>query len=434
MKLHINLFFILLSGSLGFAQDHSKELVYNTPNSQGLDSAYIYHKVDSIMTRGIQERAFPGAQLLVAKNNAIIYHEAFGYHTYDSLQAVSKKDLYDLASVTKIAGPLPVLMQLHDQGKLDLDQNFSYYWKPWRHRKDKKDLTVREVLAHQAGLEPYIVFASKLIRKNGKLKRRFVRHHYSHIFSVKIYDSLYLHNRFYRKMKRIINRSNVSDEKKYKYSGLSFLLYPEIIKNITGVDYEDYVTDSIYRPMGANTLMFNPTGKYPDSLIVPTEIDNIFRNKTVHGWVHDENAGLMGGVSGNAGLFGTALDLAKLIYMYQNMGVYGNKRYISEGTMKEFTKAQYAENDNKRALGFDKPLLNNSELSISQASPAPEVSPNSFGHGGFTGTYVWADPDNNLLFIFLSNRVYPNRSHRALYNLNIRPSLQQVFYRADEHE
>ncbi|QLE00312.1 serine hydrolase [Galbibacter sp. BG1] len=405
-------------------------LGYGLASDVGLDSVYINNKVDSIMTKGIEEKAFPGAQLLVAKSGTVIYHKSFGFHTFDSIVQVDNNDLYDLASVTKITGPLPVLMQMVDNGKLDLDTPFSNYWKPWKHKRNKKDLTLREILAHQAGLEPYYIFLQEIM-KEGEFKRRYVRKEPSKKFSLEIYDGLYLNKNFIKKVYRIINRTEVSAEKKYKYSGLSFLISPELIKQLTGVPYENYVRDSIYKPLGANTLMFNPSGKYPDSLIVPTELDSVYRKAYIKGWVHDENASLLGGVSGNAGLFGTANDLAKLIKMYQNMGVYGGKKYISEATLIEFTRVQYPENGNKRGLGFDKPLLNNSELDIAHASPAPEVSAKSFGHAGFTGTYVWADPENDLLFIFLSNRVYPTREHRNLYSLNIRPSLQQVFYKAE---
>ena len=414
----------------GLSIQSTIRLGYALPEKEGLDSNYINYKVDSIMKRAINEQAFPGAQLLVAKNNSIIYHKSFGFHTYDSVVPVSNEDLYDLASVTKISGPLPILMQLVDQGKIELDEKFSTYWKDWRRRKDKKDLTVREVLAHQAGLQPYYVFVNEVM-KDGDFRKRFVRNEPSRRFPTQIYDGLYINKNFPRKMYRILNRSEVSPIKKYKYSGLSFMLYPKMIQQITGVSYEDYLLDSIYKPLGARHFMFNPKGKYLDSLIVPTEIDTIFRHTLVKSWVHDENAGLLGGISGNAGLFGTAEDLAKLMYMYQSMGTYAGKRFISESTLREFTTIQYPDNDNKRGLGFDKPLIGNAGLDISKASPAPEVSPESFGHGGFTGTYVWADPMHQIVFIFLSNRVYPNRTHSALYQLNVRPSLQQVFYTAD---
>ncbi|MEH6408410.1 MAG: serine hydrolase domain-containing protein [Leeuwenhoekiella sp.] len=397
-------------------------------------SDFIDKKVDSVMSLGINSHAFPGAQLLVARRGAIIFHKSYGYQTYDSIIPVENDDLYDLASVTKIAGTLPAVMKLVDEGKIDLDAKFSKYWEPWQHRKDKRDLTVREILAHQAGLEPYIVFLNDVLRKNGKFKHRFIRAEKSNRFSVQTYDNLYLNKRFVRKMYRKINRSEVSPEKKYKYSGLTFLLFPQIIENLSGVPYDQFVEDNFYKPLGANTLMFNPVEhNFPLEKIIPTEEDSIYRKNYVKGWVHDENASLMGGVSGNAGLFATADDLAKLIQMYMNMGIYGGKRYISERTLKEFTRVQFPENENRRGLGFDKPLLDNPDLNIESASPNPEVSMNSFGHSGFTGTFVWADPDHELVFVFLSNRVYPTRNNTAVYDLHIRPSLMQIFYKEENN-
>ncbi len=404
-------------------------LSYATPKLVGLDSAYIYPKVDSIMASGIQNRAFPGAQLLVAKDSKIIFHKAFGFHTYDGVQKVALDDIYDLASVTKIIGPLLAIMKLVDEDKLNLDNPFSLYWKPWRKRKDKKDLTLREILAHQAGLEAYIVFLNKVM-KNGRLKKRFVKNIPNKRFKKQAYDHLFVKNRFKNKMHRIINRSKVSGEKKYHYSGLTFLIYPDLISQLTGMDYKDYLQQTFYGPLGCKTLGFNPKLQHFPNTIVPTELDTLYRNALIQGWVHDENASLLGGISGNAGLFGTAKDLAKLMQMYQNYGVYMGKRYISEATVKEFTQVQYPENGNRRGLGFDKPLLNNAKLSLSEAYPAPESSPESFGHSGFTGTFVWTDPKNQLVFIFLSNRVYPTRKHRDLYELNIRSALHQVFYKA----
>ena len=402
-------------------------LRYSSLTNEGYDSIRVCAKIDSIMQRGIKENAFPGAQLLIAKNNTVVFHETYGYHTYDNKDSVSKNDLYDLASVTKIAAALPSIMLLHDRGKMELDSPFSNYWKPWRHKKDKKNMTVREVLAHQAGLVPYIVFASETM-KNNKFNKRFLRSKASNKYSIPVYKDLFLNKRFHKKMYRIINRSEVSAKKKYKYSGLTFLLTPEITKQLSGSDYETFLKENIYAPLGAHSIGFNPLNYYPKKNIIPTEYDSFFRKKTIKNWVHDENAALMGGVSGNAGLFATANDLAKLMQMYMQFGSYGGKQFIKKSTLLEFTKVQFPENDNKRGLGFDKPLLNNASLSLSKASPAPQVSEASFGHGGFTGTYIWADPENELVYIFLSNRVNPTRDHKNLYNLNIRPSLMQVFY------
>lgn len=406
-------------------------LTYANPSAVGMDSLYIHAKVDSIMTMAIKEEAFPGAQVLVAKNSKIIFHKAYGFHTYDSLQEVGLTDIYDLASVTKIIGPLPALMKLHDQGKLDLDAPFSTYWPDWKNRRDKKDLSVREVFAHQAGLIPYIIFLQDVMKKNGSLKKRFVRHQPDDKFSSRAYENIYIKDKFKKKIYRKIKRSKVSDIKRYKYSGLTFLLYPEMISQMTATDYETYLTQNFYAPLGATTLGFKPkTKNYPNN-IVPTELDTLFRHGLTKNWVHDENAALMGGVSGNAGLFASATDLAKMMQMYMNYGSYGGKRYLSEETVREFTRVQYPDNDNRRGLIFDKPELNNGELGLTDSYPAPSSSPESFGHSGFTGTFVWADPTHELVYIFLSNRVYPSRTHSNIYKYNIRSAVQQVFYEAN---
>jgi CubicO group peptidase (beta-lactamase class C family) len=430
-KISISFFLIITLVQLGFAQ---RELIHASPSQMGFDKAYIQHKVDSLMKMGIDSLAFPGAQVLVAKNDTVIFHKAYGYHTYDSIQPVALDDLYDLASVTKIAGPLPALMKLVDEGKLDLDKPFSTYWEPWRKQKDKKDLTLREILAHQAGLIPYIVFLNEVVKKNGKIKRRFVHDSSNKRYLGQAYEGIYINKRFERKMNRIIDRSEVSAEKKYLYSGLTFLIFPSLIEQLTGTDYQTYLEENFYQPIGAYTLGYLPKVKNYPNTIVPTEVDSLFRKTLVNGWVHDENAALKGGISGNAGLFATADDLAKLMLLYQNYGNVDGQQLISAETVKEFTDVQFPENDNRRGLGFDKPLLNNSELSLADAYPSPLASPASFGHSGFTGTFVWADPENKLTYIFLSNRVYPSRDHQKLYSLGIREALQDVFYRPPSKE
>ncbi|WP_347173541.1 serine hydrolase domain-containing protein [Polaribacter uvawellassae] len=421
---------IFLSLSVLSFSINAQKLTYGNPSEAHMDSLFMHQKVDSIITDAIQQQAFPGAQILVAKNHKIIFHKAYGFQTYDSIQKVHLDDLYDIASVTKILGPLPAIMKLYDEGKIELDAPFSKYWKPWQGRSDKENLTVREILAHQAGLNPYIVFLSEILKKDKSLKPRFVKTNPKKKFTRQAYDNIFVKDRFKNKMYRQINRSKVSDVKKYRYSGLTFLLYPKIISDITNENYKDYLQENFYKPLGAATLGFTPKTKNLTNKIIPTEVDSLFRHELTNGWVHDENAALMGGVSGNAGLFGSALDLAKMMQMFSNYGYYDYKQYISKSTLREFTKIQFPENENRRGLGFDKPLIGNDTLSISEAYPAPEVSAESFGHSGFTGTFVWADPKHDLIFIFLSNRVYPSRTHRNIYNLNVRPKVQQVFYQA----
>ncbi len=384
-------------------------------------------QIDSIITIGIKENAFPGAQILVAKNGTVVFHKTYGYHTYDSIQRVQPTDLYDLASVTKILGPLPILMKLYEEGKIELDVPFSTYWKPWRKIKNKKQLTLRQILSHQAGLQSYIVFLNEVMKKD-RYRRKFIHKTSSPAFKSQAYEKLFVRSSFKNKMYRIINRSKVREEKKYLYSGLPFLIFPELIKQITGHSYEYNLQKHFYIPTGAVTLGFLPKTKGFTNAIVPKEYDYRYRKSLVQGWVHDENASLLGGVSGNAGLFGSAHDVHKMMQLYQNFGTLEGKQYLLPSTLKEFTNVQYAENENRRGLGFDKPLLENKTLKITDAYPAPSASSESFGHSGFTGTFVWADPKNQLVFIFLSNRVYPTRDHRNLYKMHIRTSLQQLFY------
>lgn len=405
----------------------SAQLIYDTPESVGYNSVYIETKVDSIMNDAITQKAFPGAQLLVAKKGKIIFHKTYGYHSYDSIQRTEKTDIYDLASVTKITGPLPALMKLYEEGKLDLDVPFSTYWSSWKRRKDKKEITLRELLAHQSGMSPYIVFLSEVL-KDGKPKSRFIKKESKNGYTNKVYNNLYVKNRFNKKVFRKIKRSKINDEKTYLYSGLASLIYPTLIETITGENYEDYLYQNFYLPLGCEALGYNPLNKNFKNNIVPTELDTLFRKDYVKGYVHDENAALLGGVSGNAGLFATAKDMAIYMQMLLQRGTYNGKQYFKPSTVKEFIRIQYLENNNRRGLGFDKPLIGNDTLSLKEAYPAPQVSAESFGHSGFTGTFVWADPKYDLVFIFLSNRVYPSRTHSNIYNLNIRPKLQQVFY------
>ncbi|MCK0132245.1 beta-lactamase family protein [Flavobacteriaceae bacterium F08102] len=394
-----------------------------------IDSVYL-KAIDSIVNDAIQQQAFPGLVLLVARNDTVVFNKAYGFHTYDSLVKVKSDDLYDLASVTKIMGPLPAIMKLVEEKKIDLDVPFSRYWKSWRRIKDKKYLTLREMLAHQAGLSSYIVFLNHTLKKNGKPKRRFIRTKLSKRFNKQVYDGIYVKHNFNRYMYRKIRHSIPLPEKKYVYSGLSFLIFPELIEQRTGSTYEAYIKKHFYTPLGVKTLGFNPKSKHFSNAIVPTEKDSIFRHALTKGYVHDENAALLGGVSGNAGLFGTADDLLKMMLFYQHYGEFNGKRLLSDATVKEFNRVQFYGNDNRRGLGFDKPLFDNDKLSINEAYPAPSVSPESFGHSGFTGTFVWTDPVKKITFIFLSNRVYPTRAHRNIYNLTIRPKLQEMFYQA----
>jgi CubicO group peptidase (beta-lactamase class C family) len=317
-------------------------------------------------------------------------------------------------------------MKLYGQGKFDLDAPFSYYWPDFK-STDKADMTVREVLAHYAQLKPYIVYWQSTKKKSGKFKRRFFRDHPSEKFPVEVTDKLYLkHNYRQKGIYKAIRKSKLEPEKKYLYSGLSFYLFPEIIENLTGEEFQKYVNQQFYQPLGAQTLTYRPLELFPADRIVPTENDDFFRMKQLHGTVHDEGAAMMNGISGNAGLFSTANDLAKLMQMYLWWGEYGGERYLEEGAVKEFARCQYCEQGNRRGLGFDKPLIENKE----NGPTAKDASDAAFGHTGYTGTYTMVDPENGLLMVFMSNRVYPTRDNPKLYRLNIRTSIHQVLYDA----
>lgn len=380
--------------------------------------------IDSLAAFAIRQRAIPGCQIIVAKDGQVIYQKSYGYHTYDSLRQVKNTDLYDLASVTKVAAALPALMLLYDQGKFNPDATLSTYL-PYFKNSNKSDLTFRELLTHQAGLTPWIPFWQHEMKKNGKFRKRAISDRESNKYSYQIAGELYLKNNFQKHIYKEIKDSPVG-EKKYLYSDLSFYLYPEIVENLSGQKYEDFLLDNFYKPLGAETMTYNPMVNYRLDRMVPTEYDSLFRKQLIHGQVHDEGAALMRGISGHAGLFADVNDLAKLWQMYCNYGEYGGRRFLSDSTMHEFTRCQFPENNNRRALGFDRPM----PVPKPDGNTAVSVSQSSFGHTGFTGNFVWVDPEIDLVYIFLSNRVYPTRNNTKLYDLNIRTNIQEVIYEA----
>ncbi len=398
---------------------------YGPPEEANLDAKKL-SKIHEIAIAAIKEKAMPGCQIVVAKDNKVIFQESYGYYTYDSLQKVTDDDLYDLASITKVTGALPALMKLHEEGKFDLDATLGTYLRYFK-RGNKKKLTFREILAHQSGQKSGIGYWKTDKKKNGKYRRKTLNTVQSEKYPYEISDGLYVYKDYKKKIYKQIRKSDLG-EKKYLYSGLTFYLFPDIIASITGEKYDEYLYNNFYKPLGATTLTHNPLDKFDMDRIVPTEYDSLFRHHLVHGKVHDEGAALMQGMSSNAGLFSSANDLAKLFQMYCNYGSYGGQQYLSEATVQEFARCQFPENDNRRGLGFDRPLPEPHE----NGNTAKSVSQLSFGHSGFTGTYAWADPEYNIVYIFLSNRVYPTRENTKLYKHNIRTNIQEVIYEAME--
>lgn len=399
---------------------------YTLPEEVGMDSGILIGRIDSLMNQAMEAKAIPGGQILVAKDQKVIFHKAYGKHVYHDTIKVKKEDLYDLASVTKISTSMAALMKLYDEGKFELDGTLADHL-PKFNRSNKADISYRDILTHQARLPSGIPFWQNTLRKNGSYKWWTIKKDSSSRYPIKINNEMYLHRNYSDKMVKAIRKSPLLEKKEYVYSDLFFMLAPRVAESMMEEDFSTYLHNNFYDPLGATSLTYNPFEKYSQEQIVPTEHDYLFRHEPIHGRVHDESAALLGGVSGHAGLFGNSNDLAKLMQMYLNMGEYGGKRYIEEETLKDFSRRQFPDSKNHRALGFDKPFYNEEGVSINTAKDA---SKESFGHTGFTGIMVWMDPGQDLLYVFISNRVSPTRRNHRLYKLNTRTEIQQVLYDA----
>lgn len=386
--------------------------------------------LDKMMQLGLDSMAFPGAQLLVIHKGKVAVMEEYGCQSYAGCVPVQQTDLYDMASITKVTTATPALMYLYDQGRIDLDQDLCSYF-PVLCNSNKGGVPLREALAHQGRLMPYIVYYQNTYRKNGKFKNRTFKNEWSPRFPILITDSLYLHKKYKKQIDRAIAKSPLNPEPGYVYSGLTFLMYPELVKRLTGERIDSFMYHHFYDRLGATRLTYRPLDRFALEEIIPTEVDTTFRHQLIHGYVHDEAAAMLDGLSCNAGLFANALDLGKFCQMLLNKGTYGGERYLSEKVVEEFTRVQYPDLDNRRGLGFDKPLL---EYSEGASYVARSASPESYGHTGFTGTYFWVDPANEMIFVLFTNRVHPTRANGKLYRLGLRPRLHQAIYDFLERE
>ena len=380
--------------------------------------------LSDIVLEAMDSMAFPGAQLVVMHRGSTLVDTTYGYHTYARQRSVHGDDVYDLASVTKVAAAVPALMMLIDEGLLHLDDRLCDHF-DFLCRTDKGDITFRQALAHYGQLKPYIVYWQNTLKKNGKYRARTFRKTAHDRYPIMVTDSLFLHHKYKRKIEKAIRKSDLLDEKRYVYSGLLFLLVPDLVKQKTGLTLDEFLYKYVYGRIGADLLRFNPLDYLDLDRVVPTEKDTFFRHQQVHGRVHDEAAAMLNGVSGNAGLFGNARDLAKLCQLYLQEGRVDDEQIIDSMTVRVFTQCAYCEEGNRRGLGFDKPMITYDENGSYVARSASRFS---FGHSGFTGTFFWVDPLEDLIFIFFSNRVYPYRSNRKLYSMNIRPRLHQTVY------
>lgn len=402
---------------------------YSIPEEAGIDSEDLT-SIDSIVAEGINEKAYPGCQVLVAKEGKVIYHKSFGKHTYEGERKVKKSDIYDLASVTKIGATLLSLMKLNDEGKLDLDYSLCDYLPELVDSTPYANLRIRDILAHQAGLQAWVPFYIKTLHR-GKPKYEIYSTIKSDEYPHRVAENLYITKGYPDTIMQRILRGPIK-EKEYRYSDLGYYFMKLIVEKQTREEIEDYVSENFYRPMGLNTTTYLPMDKFPAERIVPTEKDSYFRHQLIHGDVHDPGAAMLGGVGGHAGLFSNANDLAKLMQMYMNGGTYGGVRYISDSTIHEFTRCQFCleegidEDDiNRRGAGFDKPVRDG------EGGPTCNcVSLASFGHSGFTGTIAWADPEQEVVYIFLSNRIYPSSENKKLIEMDIRTRIQEVIYQS----
>jgi beta-N-acetylhexosaminidase len=455
----------------GINKPSLNRLQYSNPELLGIDSQLLSRRVDSVVNQALSQQATPGAVVQIAKDGVVIFKKAYGKQTYDAdAKPVQLSNLYDFASITKISTSALGLMKMVGENKINLDGKLGDYYAPFKN-STKENMILRELLTHKAGLKAWIPFwmncidsvktvlvspkfkekysttykiklAEKLFNKN-KYNQRILTaiktdktlwtdclntniiwkantlsKDSSEAFSVKINDGLFLHKNYRQAIFDAIKDSPVAEKKDYVYSDLGFYLYPEIISSITGENWETYLKKT-YQKIGANSLTYNPLRFTDKSNIVPTEVDTLFRHGLIHGRVHDEGAALLNGYSGHAGLFGNANDLMKLMYLYQQKGKAANEQLLKKELVEEFTKYQYE--GNNRGIAFEKPTKNRSNT-------APSCSDESYGHSGFTGTYTWVEPQLNLVFVMLTNRVNTTRDNRKIINLNTRTQvLEQVY-------
>lgn len=418
----------------------------------GMDSS-VLAGIDDIVEEGIKAKAYPGCQVLIMKDGVPVYDKCFGHFTYDHTRKVGNEDLYDIASLTKTTATLLAVMKLYDEGRFGLTDPISKYVPAMRGSKKGK-ITIEDLLYHQSGLPAFWPFYREAINDstcvNGLFKSKADAHHRMQVdkrlfvanrfdykktyvsadssehYPLKIAEHMYVSRSFPARMLEMIASDTIPlRERKYRYSCLNFMLLKEMVEQIAGMPMDEYLEKEFYVPMGLTHTLYNPLRRFNPGQIVPTVQKDYLRNrKILQGYVHDEIAAFMGGVSGNAGLFSNAHDVAKIYQMLIEQGQYDGKRYISAETCRFFLNRKSV--ISRRGLGFDKPDSKPGEGPCADEAPLEVV-----GHTGFTGTCAWADPKNGLVFVFLSNRIYPRPfDHKALMQLNIRPRIQQLMYQA----
>jgi CubicO group peptidase (beta-lactamase class C family) len=374
-------------------------------------------KIDSLALLGIEEGAYPGCQILLAKDGKVFYNKTFGTYSYQSKELVQNETVYDVASLTKIMATTPAVMKLVEQGKINVEQTLGYYL-PFLKDSDKENIVIKDVLAHQAGFPAWIPFYSKV-----NVAKMYATQP-SAEYSVKIADNKYMKPEYIDTILNRIKSCNLKP-KKYLYSDLGMILMGVIIAKQSEMSFNDFLEKEVYGKMNLATIGYNPLGRLPREKIAPTENDTIWRYQWLQGHVHDMAAAMFGGVCGNAGIFANAWDIGAMMQMYLQNGFYNGNQILKQTIVTDFTKQQFPLNDNRRGLGFDKPLYNSAKSPVCSAA-----SKSSFGHSGFTGCLTWADPANGLVYVFLSNRICPSSENKKITEMGLRTLIHQAAYDA----
>ena len=386
--------------------------------------------IDSIVNDGIRKHAFPGGVVVVAKDGKLVFDKAYGYLTYDSTQPVYRETIYDMASVTKNLATLVSIMKLYDEGKINLQKTLGDYL-PWTKGTNKQGLKIWDILLHQAGLKAFIPFYRETI-DTGKMdlvSGQFYSNKPDSMHSVRVAENMFMRNDWTDTIYQRILKSPVGPTGAYIYSDNDFIFLGKIVEALSGQTLDQYAKTNFYDKLGLSATGFKPRERFPLNYIAPTEKEKGFRNQQLWGDVHDPGAAMFGGVAGHAGLFSNGYDLAVLCQMLLNGGSFNGVQYIKKKTIDYFS--QYHSANSRRGLGFDKPEKDNATRK--EPYPALSVSPQTIGHTGYTGTCFWIDPASKLVFIFLSNRVYPEGgTNTKLLNMNIRPKIMEAIYQAME--
>ncbi len=397
-------------------------LGFSVAENVGMNSTKLA-EIDAIVQKAIKANMTPGAQVLVAKDGKIVYQKAFGSPTYENKVKVKNTDLYDVASLTKIMSTLPIVMQEFDQGKINIHTTLGQMLPDFKN-SNKSNITFTDLLSHQARLKAWEPFYKATLNADGKPSAIYYRKTADAQFSKQVADSLFLRNDYHDTIINKIRNSDLLPKKEYKYSDFTFILLKEYLEKLTHQSLNILAFDHFFQPLGMNSTLYNPLNKFPASRIIPTEIDTYFRYQKLQGYVHDMEAAMEGGVAGHAGIFSNSMDVAKLMQMYLQKGNYGGKTYFSARTFDTFNTRYFEATGSRRGLGFDK-----QQLPGTSGPTCGCASASSFGHTGFTGTMAWADSEHNLVYIFLSNRTFPDSNlPNELSKANIREDIQKVIY------